>query len=190
MKRLFILIYIALCQMLLNYGLHARTVEGVVTCGGKETDLILRGGEFLNLLKGRKVHIISGHNHINMNFQYAPDVIEHNVAAICGTWWDAYHCKDGTPRGYKVYTKKDKCLTWFEDGVCKGEMTRVKEKNHLHKAELEATFAKKGKPVTKWKRTSVSNHYFAATPSDGARMITVHIQNPFGKKWVENINLN
>ena len=45
MKRLFILIYIALCQMLLNYGLHARTVEGVVTCGGKETDLILRGGK-------------------------------------------------------------------------------------------------------------------------------------------------
>ena len=168
-----------------------------------------------------------------MNFRYSPDIVEHNLAAVCGTWWDAYYCKDGTPRGYKVYTKKDERLTWyyksvgkdkdfqyevflpgeaqmnpesvvvnlwdydkdwtitwFEDGVCKGEMTRVKEKNHLHKAELEATFAKKGKPVTEWKRTSVSNHYFAATPSDGARMITVHIQNPFGKKWVENINLN
>lgn len=214
-------------------GQHSPTNGRAYLSGGKETDLILRGGEFLNLLKGRKVHIISGHNHINMNFQYAPDVIEHNVAAICGTWWDAYHCKDGTPRGYKVYTKKserltwyyksvgkdkdfqyevflpgeaqmnpesvvvnlwdydkDWTITWFEDGVCKGEMTRVKEKNHLHKVELEATFAKKGKPVTKWKRTSVSNHYFAATPSDGARMITVHIQNPFGKKWVENINLN
>ena len=31
----------------------------------------------------------------------------------------------------------------FYSGVCKGEKTRVKEKNHLHKAEVEATFAKK-----------------------------------------------
>lgn len=45
MKRLFILIYIALCQMLLNYGLHARTVEGVVTCGGKKlSDVIVTDG--------------------------------------------------------------------------------------------------------------------------------------------------
>lgn len=30
----------------------------------------------------------------------------YNVAAICGTWWDTYHCTDGTPRGYKVFTKE------------------------------------------------------------------------------------
>jgi hypothetical protein len=167
-----------------------------------------------------------------MNFQYAPDVIEHNVAAICGTWWDAYHCKDGTPRGYKVYTNKEGSLTWyyksvgkdrdfqyeiflpgetkknpesvvvnlwdydrnwsvtwFEDGVHKGAMKSVKEYNPLHTAEVEATFAKKGKPVTNWKRTTKSNHYFAANPSEGARKITVIISNPFGKEWVENINL-
>ena len=213
-------------------GQHSPTNGRAHLSGGKETDLILRGSEFLNLLKGRKVHIISGHNHINMNFQYAPDVIEHNVAAICGTWWDAYHCKDGTPRGYKVYTNKEGILTWyyksvgkdrdfqheiflpgetkknpesvvvnlwdydrnwsvtwFEDGVHKGAMKRVKEYNPLHTAEVEATFAKKGKPVTNWKRTTKSNHYFAATPSEGARKITVIISNPFGKEWVENINL-
>lgn len=213
-------------------GQHSPTNGRAVLAGRKTTDLILNGQEFLNILAGRKVTIISGHNHINMNFRYSPEIIEHNVAAICGTWWDAYHCKDGTPRGYKVYTKQDKRLawyyksvgeekdfqyeiflpgeaqlnpesvvvnlwdydenwtiTWFEDGVSKGEMTRVEEKNHLHKAELETTFAKKGKPVTKWKRTTVSNHYFAATPSDGARKIIVHIQNPFGKKWVEHIDL-
>ena len=67
---------------------------------------------------------------------------------------------------------------------------RVKEKNHLHKAEVEATFAKKGKPVTSWKRTTSSDHYFAAKPSDGAKVITIHIQNPFGKKWVEEINIS
>lgn len=213
-------------------GQHSPTNGRFYMRGGKETDLIINGQEFLNVLKGHKVTILSGHNHLNKNFRYSSDVVEHNVAAICGTWWDAYHCKDGTPRGYKVYTMdngnlswyyksvgKDKdfqyevflpgeaqlnpdcvvvnlwdydadwSITWFEDGVCKGEMTRVKEKNHLHKAEVEATFAKKGKPVTSWKRTSASDHYFAAKPSDSAKKITIHIQNPFGKKWVEDVNL-
>ena len=213
-------------------GQHSPTNGRAHLSGGKETELILKGREFLSLFGDRNVHIISGHNHINMNFKYAPNIVEHNVAAICGTWWDAYHCKDGTPRGYKVYTKKDGILTWyyksvgkdkdfqyeifrpgetkknpesvvvnlwdydrnwsvlwFEDGVHKGAMKRVKEYNPLHTAEVEATFAKKGKPVTNWKLTTKSNHYFAAKPSDGAKKITVIISNPFGKEWVENINL-
>ena len=213
-------------------GQHSPTNGRFYMSGGKETDLIINGQEFLNVLKGHKVTILSGHNHLNRNFRYSSDVVEHNVAAICGTWWDAYHCKDGTPRGYKVFTLNnehlswyyksvgydkdfqyevflpgeaqlnpdcvvvnlwdydaDWSITWFEDGVCKGEMTRVKEKNHLHKAEVEATFAKKGKPLTSWKRTSASDHYFAAKPSDSAKKITIHIQNPFGKKWVEEVNL-
>lgn len=214
-------------------GQHSPTNGRFYMSGGKETDLIINGQEFFDVLKGHKVSILSGHNHLNKNFRYSSDVIEHNVAAICGTWWDAYHCKDGTPRGYKVFTSdkgqltwyyksvgKDKAfqyeifrpgeslvnsesivvnlwdydenwtITWFEDGVCKGEMTRVKEKNHLHKAEVEATFAKKGRPVSDWKRTSVSDHYFAATPSDGAKKVIIKIQNPFGKIWVEEVDLS
>lgn len=213
-------------------GQHSPTNGRAYLSGGKETDFIIKGQDFLSLFGDRNVHVISGHNHINMNFQYAPNVVEHNVAAICGTWWDAYHCKDGTPRGYKVYTKKDGILTWyyksvgkdkdfqyeiflpgqtkknpesvvvnlwdydrnwtvmwFEDGVHKGHMKKVSEYNPLHTAEVEATFAKKGKPVTNWKRTTKSKHYFAAKPSEGAKKITIIISNPFGKEWVENINL-
>ena len=213
-------------------GQHSPTNGRAYLSGGKETDFIIKGQDFLSLFGDRNVHVISGHNHINMNFQYAPNVVEHNVAAICGTWWDAYHCKDGTPRGYKVYTKKDGILTWyyksvgkdkdfqyeiflpgqtkknpesvvvnlwdydrnwtvmwFEDGVHKGPMKKVSEYNPLHTAEVEATFAKKGKPVTNWKRTTKSKHYFAAKPSEGAKKITIIISNPFGKEWVENINL-
>lgn len=214
-------------------GQHSPTNGRFYMSGGKETDLIINGQEFFDVLKGHKVTILSGHNHLNRNFRYSSDVVEHNVAAICGTWWDAYHCKDGTPRGYKVFTLNNghltwyyksvgkykdfqyevflpgesllnpECvvvnlwdyddnwtITWFEDGVSKGKMIRVKEKNHLHKAEVEATFAKKGRPVSDWKRTSVSNHYFAATPSNGAKLVTIHIQNPFGKEWIEEIDLS
>lgn len=71
----------------------------------------------LDLLKGHKVLFLSGHNHTNGNFEYAENVREHNIAAICGTWWEAYHCTDGTPRGYKVYTKKDDHLSWYYKSI-------------------------------------------------------------------------
>ena len=219
-------------KMGIYVGQHSPTNGRAYLSGGSETDFILNGKAFLGLLEGRKVTIISGHNHVNMNFRYSENVVEHNVAAICGTWWDAYHCKDGTPRGYKVFTvnggdltwyyksvgkdkdfqyeifrpgeapRNPKCVVlnlwdydknwtvqWFEDGQLKGAMKRVKERNPLHTAEVEATFARKGKPVTEWKRTAKSNHYFAATPSEGAKKITIIIQSPFGKEWVEVVNL-
>ena len=85
----------------------------------KDGRLIHNGTALLEILKGHQVHFISGHNHVNYNFEYAPGVIEHNVAAVCGTWWDAYHCPDGTPRGFKVYTKKDGALKWYYKSVGK-----------------------------------------------------------------------
>jgi hypothetical protein len=75
--------------------------------------------KMLKILKGHKVNIISGHTHINGNFQCTPTVAEHNVATVCGTWWDTYHCNDGTPRGYKVFNKKNGKLTWYYKSVGK-----------------------------------------------------------------------
>jgi hypothetical protein len=75
--------------------------------------------EMLDILEGHKVSFISGHNHTHGNFEYAEGVREHNVAAICGTWWDAYHCTDGSPRGFKVFTMKDDHLTWYYKAIGK-----------------------------------------------------------------------
>lgn len=80
---------------------------------------IVNHERFADIFTGFKVTFLSGHNHINGNFRYNEDMIEHNIAAICGTWWDAYHCKDGTPRGYKVYTKKDGELSWYYKSIDK-----------------------------------------------------------------------
>ena len=53
MKRLFILIALALCPMLLNYELQARTVKGVVTCSDKKlSNVIVTDG--YNFTKSRK----------------------------------------------------------------------------------------------------------------------------------------
>ena len=81
--------------------------------------MITRYDALVNALKGHKITFLSGHNHTNRNFEYAPGITEHNIAAICGTWWDVYHCTDGTPRGYKVFTKNGKNLEWYYKSIGK-----------------------------------------------------------------------
>ena len=67
----------------------------------------------LALLRGRNVNFLSGHTHENGNTVISSDIFSHNVAAICGAWWDTEHCKDGTPRGYKVLSKSGGFLSWY-----------------------------------------------------------------------------
>ena len=67
----------------------------------------------LSLLEGYEVKILSGHTHINGNRILSGHAVEHNIAAICGAWWDTIHSIDGTPRGYKVYTKSNDELSWY-----------------------------------------------------------------------------
>lgn len=93
-----------------NVNLHLE--EGAVIKGSPDIDdycaadccpqneAEIKGGDYIS--GGHLVTVLSGHNHVNKNFRYSPEIIEHNVEAICGTCWDAYHCKDGTPRGYMV----------------------------------------------------------------------------------------
>lgn len=88
---------------------------------GRGDRRIINHDKILEILGGRKITFLSGHNHINGIFEYAPGVMEHNVAAICGTWWDTYHCTDGTPRGYKVFTKENGELTWYYKSIDKDE---------------------------------------------------------------------
>ena len=78
---------------------------------------IINSHDLIGLVHGHEVHFISGHTHINNFFEYGKDIYEHNVASICGSWWSTLHCTDGTPRGYKVFTKKDDALRWYYKSV-------------------------------------------------------------------------
>lgn len=93
--------------------------------------------KLLELLKGRDVTVLSGHTHINSIREVQEGICDHNVAAICGAWWDTKHCSDGTPRGYKVFTKSNQTLTWYYKPV-------DFEKEHI--AEVFALDAKTGHP--------------------------------------------
>ena len=83
--------------------------------------VIYNSEKILDLVRGHKVIFLSGHSHICNNIDIEKDIVEHNVAALCGTWWDTYHCNDGTPKGYKVYTKQDGKLQWYYKSIGKNK---------------------------------------------------------------------
>ena len=74
---------------------------------------IAQANRLFDIVRGRKVTILSGHTHVNSNFTWEKNITEHNIAAICGAWWDTELCTDGTPKGYKVFTKIGDRLTWY-----------------------------------------------------------------------------
>lgn len=64
------------------------------------------------LLKGYHAHIISGHTHFNLNVCFNDKLMEHNTAAVCGIWWKADICMDGTPVGYGIYEVDGTDVKW------------------------------------------------------------------------------
>ena len=64
-----------------------------------------------SLLKGRQVHIMSGHTHYNVN-AISGNIYEHNHGTVCGAWWTGPICEDGTPGGYGVYKVNGTELSW------------------------------------------------------------------------------
>ncbi|HIS22138.1 MAG TPA: calcineurin-like phosphoesterase C-terminal domain-containing protein [Candidatus Cryptobacteroides intestinipullorum] len=65
------------------------------------------------LLAPYNAHIISGHMHYNLNVCFSDSLMEHNTAAVCGTWWCTDVCLDGTPAGYAVYTVDGDDVEWI-----------------------------------------------------------------------------
>ncbi|MBQ8422026.1 MAG: calcineurin-like phosphoesterase C-terminal domain-containing protein [Bacteroidales bacterium] len=80
---------------------------------GPDSRYVVNGKEMLELLKGHEVTFLSGHTHINNNLDYGEGMSEHNIAGLCGAWWVTDHNNDGTPGGYKVFTKKGDDLEWY-----------------------------------------------------------------------------
>ena len=61
---------------------------------------------------GHDLHFITGHTHLNSNFDIREGVIEHNVAQICGNlWWDPINW-DGTPKGYQLFRECGGEFSW------------------------------------------------------------------------------
>lgn len=76
-------------------------------------DYAKNGKRLIEILKDYDVNALSGHAHINNNWILNNHMREHNIAALCGTWWITPHCNDGTPGGYKIFSMKKGKLSWY-----------------------------------------------------------------------------
>lgn len=82
-------------------------------------DYAMLAGETINaeavhqLLDGYETHFLTGHLHSNSNIVFNDHQMEHNTAAVCGIWWHADVCIDGTPQGYGVYEVDGNQVKWY-----------------------------------------------------------------------------
>lgn len=88
--------------------------------------VLSNGASLTSCLSGfSKVHILSGHTHINSTVEPASNIMEHNIAAVCATWWwtgksgyaGNHISKDGSPGGYKVFETNGTTMKWFYKAI-------------------------------------------------------------------------
>lgn len=95
--------------------LHIPTDTGAARRNKKEAELgsnVANREQLYKLLKGYKVHIMSGHTHFNDTWEKG-DIMEHNHGTVCGAWWTGPVCGDGTPSGYGVYEVNGSEVKWY-----------------------------------------------------------------------------
>ncbi len=80
---------------------------------GNLADQTVNASALHALLAPYATHIISGHMHYNLNICFSDNLMEHNTAAVCGTWWCTDVCLDGTPAGYGVYEIDGSDVKWI-----------------------------------------------------------------------------
>lgn len=80
---------------------------------GNIADQTVNASALHELLRPYDTHIISGHMHYNLNICFRENLMEHNTAAVCGTWWCTDVCLDGTPAGYGVYAVDGDEVKWL-----------------------------------------------------------------------------
>jgi len=74
--------------------------------GVKNKDVLVQ------ICKGFKTHIMSGHTHVNYN-TLEDGIFEHNHGTVCGALWTGSICGDGTPNGYAWYDVDGTDLKWY-----------------------------------------------------------------------------
>ncbi|GAE86251.1 hypothetical protein JCM10512_4748 [Bacteroides reticulotermitis JCM 10512] len=80
---------------------------------GKLAGETINAAAIHQLLSEYETHFLSGHLHANSNILFNDRQMEHNTAAVCGIWWNADVCIDGTPQGYGVYEVDGNQVKWF-----------------------------------------------------------------------------
>lgn len=112
--------------------------------GNYQKNFYTAGGNLLvSELEGfSNVHVLTGHSHINYAVEASSSLMEHNIGAVCATWWwtgrNGYagnHIgKDGSPGGYAVWEMNGTDMEWYYKsiGYERGYQFRAYDLNTVH----------------------------------------------------------
>ena len=64
-----------------------------------------------------------------------------------------------------------------------GNMENVHELCPIYQKEIAKVFTDKGEEIPRFKKPRLNYHYFAATPSEGAKNVRISVTSRFGQKW-------
>ena len=106
--------------------MHAQVFKPVEAGGFKVDHDASNTNQFLSLIDGYKVNIVTGHTHQLYNVVPQESIIggrdlfEHNSGAICASWWWSGHLTpgvhigtDGAPGGYAVWDINGTDMKWM-----------------------------------------------------------------------------
>jgi len=108
--------------------LHCPLYSASVSSSGNQVNskALENATEVMSLLTSfSNVQFVSGHTHVNRNMEFSEKMCEHNIAAVCATWWwtgkagyaGNHICKDGSPGGYGLLEVKDKDVQYYYKGI-------------------------------------------------------------------------
>ncbi len=80
-----------------------------------------RGEEVFALLDGYDVTFLSGHTHVQNITPLRKGIHDHNISGFLGAWWIIDVCRDGTPRGYEIFSRTGTSLSWVYHTVETGD---------------------------------------------------------------------
>ena len=60
--------------------------------------------------------ILSGHMHTADHEQISDNILEINIAGLCGAWWCGEVCIDGSPAGFKLFDMNGSNYEWIYKG--------------------------------------------------------------------------
>lgn len=116
----------------------------------------------LNLLaEYDNVRIMSGHTHTQRNYVHPNGIIEHNSAALSGTWWSSCVCGDGCPSGFNVYKIEGNKVV---DSYYYGYTASSSDRNH--QMRLYRGNAVTGGPITGTNKNGTMGYYAFNFDSD------------------------
>lgn len=79
---------------------------------GDISEILTNKKGLYELLKPYKTLILSGHMHTGNNQVISENLMEQNIAGLCGAWWCGPVCIDGSPVGYKVFEIDGTDIRW------------------------------------------------------------------------------